>query len=277
MAVQEDVTTPPAGTSGTLLTNGAVPGERFVAFVGEPSGPGWTAADELFGPGLPTALEAVGSRRGTPSPAVAGALLVEQYAHRVVGPVLAAFHEQGRVVYAGLAAVRVELDRGALGRVAFAGPVRAGGPDAVRARRAVGDDLIGGNLEPAARAVHRHTRVGLRVLRGAVANAVATAFLHLSWPREDGAHYLPVLREFLAENPVLDGLIGTEAIEEQGRTWMYTDRRACCLAFRTESNRSREVPYCATCPVLPGSYGRGLFREAARSYLARHPELAPPG
>ncbi|RZT87802.1 hypothetical protein EV383_4728 [Pseudonocardia sediminis] len=271
--MQPDVTTAPAGTTGAVLTDGVARGDRFVAFLGapgEPSGPGWVAATDLFGPGLPAALDVVASARGTGSRAVAGSLLLEQYAHRVVAPVLAAWFEEGRVVDARLGSVRIEQVGAGFARVVFSGPVSTTGT-----RRAVGDGLVAGNLEPAAQAVHEHTRAGMRVLRGVVANAVATSLLHLSWPCDDGARYVPVLRAFLAENPVLDGLVGIEAIEEAGRTWMYTDRRTCCLAFRTEVARSREVPYCATCPVVPDADSRALFRGAARDYLKRHPHLRP--
>jgi hypothetical protein len=62
-----------------LLAHGAELGDRFVAVLGQPPGPQWITAPDLFGRRLPAVLAAVGQHRGTASPAVAAALLFEQY------------------------------------------------------------------------------------------------------------------------------------------------------------------------------------------------------
>ncbi len=245
-----------------VLADGARLGDRFIALVGEPVAPGWLPSLELFGTGLPAALAAVGIRRGTDSPAVAGALLFEQYAQRLVAPVLAGLHLDGAVVDARPSVVRVELVDGALRRLAFA---RAPRPGDVRAHQLVAA------LEPAAAAVHLHTRIGRRVLRGAIANAVASTFLHLSWPDDDRARYVDAARVFLQDVPDLAELVTLDTIHSDGEPWMYTDRNTCCLAFRTTINQAREQQYCSACPVLPPDTTLALFARATAAYAARHP------
>ncbi len=258
----------PDGTSGEVLEDAAPWGERFVALVGAPDEPGWVAAGELFGAGLDAALARVGAARGTESDAVAGALLLDAYAQRLAAPVLGAYVVDGRVLDARLPQVRTQPFEGTFRRFAFADApaVVAPGPAAVRQ---VSAGLVGGHLEPAVEAVHERTRAGRRVLRGAIANAVAITFLHLSWPDPDHARHVDAAREFLALTPGLADLVGIEAVLAGGRPWMYTERNTCCLAFRTRPNQERELSYCATCPVLPRATTRSMFAEATASYAQR--------
>lgn len=262
----------PDGVTGVVLRDGAAWGPRFVALRGRPRGPGWVGAEELFGPGLPEAVSRVGDARGTDSPAVAGTLLLDVYAQRVVAPVLAAFVLEGRVLDARMPTVTVEPVESGFRRLAFDGAA-TGVDDVDRGRALLIEGLVEDHLGTAVHAVHDHTRAGLRVLRGAVANAVAITFLHLSWPDADHARHVETARTFLASTPDLADLVGIEAVEETGRRWMYTDRRACCLAFRTTDNQAREQPYCATCPVVPRATTREMFSRATASYTERHPGL----
>jgi ferric iron reductase protein FhuF len=255
-----------------VLDDGAAWGPRFVASVGVPDGPGWVAAEALFGAQLDDALDRVGKARGTQSSAVAGSLLVEAYAQRVVAPVLGAFFVDGRVLDARLPQVWTEPVEGGVRRIAFAEAPTPAAPHARAETSRMRAGLIEGNLDHVVRAVHERTRVGRRVLRGAVANAVANTFLHLSWPDADRARHVDTARAFLAEVPGLAELVGIEAVVEGGRPWMYTERHTCCLAFRTDHHRAHEQPYCATCPVLPRVVTRDMFSRATASYAERHPD-----
>lgn len=248
-----------------LLADGAALGDRFVALVGEPGGPGWSTAGELFGTGLPVALAATGTRRGTGSPAVAGLLLFEQYAQRLVAPVIAALHRHAAHVDARPSTVWVELVDGTPHRLAFAHPARPGGNTADVARGLVA------TLDDAAGRLSHHTRVGRRLLRGAMANAVAMTYLHMSWPDVDRARYLDAARAFLDGVPGLAGLVNLDAVESLGEPWMYADRNTCCLAFRTSVNQAREQRYCSACPILPRDTTLALFAQATATYADRHP------
>lgn len=247
-----------------VIADGARLGDRFVAPVGAP--PGWLPADELFGRALPAALVAVGERRGTTSAAVAGVLLFEQYALRLVAPVLAARHLYGTVLDARPSAVRVELLDGAVRRLAYA---CAPAPGEFRAAE------LAAALDPAADAVHRQTRAGMRILRGAVANAVASTYLHLSWPDDHRARYVDAARAVLHDVGLAE-LVNLDTVDCGGEPWMYTDRNTCCLAFRTTVNQAREQRYCATCPILPRATTRGMFAAATASYAERHPRTGTP-
>lgn len=91
-------------------------------------------------------------------------------------PVLLALHRDGAELDAARPMVRAQVVDGRFARLAFArGPV-------VPVATAFVARLFTDHLDPLALAVHLHTRVGLRTLRGAVANAVASPFLHMSWP-----------------------------------------------------------------------------------------------
>jgi Ferric iron reductase FhuF-like transporter len=244
---------------GEVLAGGAALGDRFVAALGEPDGDGWMPASELFGARLAEVLPSVGTARGTDNTAVAGTLLVEQYAQRLVAPVLAALYRDGAGLDAGLPGVRALVVDGMLRRLAFAqAPAAPADVERVRAAATA-------NLETVADAVHHHTRAGRRVLRGAIANAVASSLLHMSWPDADRARYVPAAREFLT--PDLADLVTVDVVDG----WMYTDRATCCLAFRTTVNQAREQPYCSACPVLPATTTRELFERATAAYEARFP------
>jgi ferric iron reductase protein FhuF len=254
-----------------MLADGATLGDRFVALLGTPHSRGWLPAAELFGGRLPAALGAVGSARGTVSPAVAGMLLFEQYAQRLVAPVLAALHREGTVVDATLPAVSVEVVDGRVRRLAFTRAPHAAGPDREATHARVVGGLVAGNLEPAADAVHRHTRVGMRLLRGAMANAAVSALLHMSWQDDDRARFVPEARAFLGHAPRLAKLVTVDAVEIAGERWMYCDRNTCCLAFRTTVNQARDQQYCSSCPVLPRHATRALFTRATAVYADRNP------
>jgi hypothetical protein len=253
-----------------MTADGEGLGPRFVASIGRPEGPGWLRADRLFGAGLDDALARFADARGAPGVAVAGSLLMEAYAQRVVPPVIGACFVDGRILDAHLPQVWVDPVAGGFPRIAFAAaPVPTAGADDGVPRMWAG--LVDG-LDGAARAVHERTRVGRRVLRGAVANAVAVAFLHLSWHDPDRARYVATALDLLATTPGLDGLVGIEAVVAHGRAWMYTERNTCCLAFRTRSHAAVDQPYCATCPVLARTTTREMFTQAAASFAERHPD-----
>ena len=229
----------------------APPGERFRAYLassGPPSGPGWIPAATLFGEGLDEALDTVRASRGTGSDAVAGVLLLEQYAQRVMGPVLT------HAVDPTPEAVHLRLEDGRFADVAFA-PSRVPAPGPA-------------GLEPAVDAVHRRIRSGRRAQRGALAPAVAVTYLHLSWPREDHAHHVPDALRVLAAHGLAD-LVHVEATPVEGQPWMYCDRRTCCLAFRTTRNAERALRCCATCPIVPEDERRALFGQAVAAYVRR--------
>ena len=244
-------------------------GPRFAASVGVPDGPGWVCADRLFGDGLDEALDRVGRARGAPSAAIAGSLLMEAYAQRLVPPVIGACFVDGRVLDARLPRVWVDAVAGGFPRISVA---EASVPIADPAVSRMWTGLVDGNLDRAVRAVHERTGVGRRVLRGAVANAVAVAFLHLSWHDPDRDRYVGTARDLLAATRGLAGLVGIETVVEHGRAWMYTERNTCCLAFRTRSHAGTDQPYCATCPVLPRATTRDLFAQATASFAERHPD-----
>lgn len=140
----------------------------------------------------------------------------------------------GAVLDARSSQVRALLVDGRLVRLAFPSAPRPG--DVADARAG----LIDENLEPAAEAVHARTRVGRRVLHGSIANAVVSSMLHMSWPDADRARYVPAARKFLAPRPDRAALARVDAVERPGERWMYTDRAACCPAFRTTVNQERE-------------------------------------
>lgn len=258
-----------------VLADGAALGDRFVAQLGIPSGPGWVGVDDLFGPATVTA---VGTARGTTNPAVAATLLFEQYAQRLVAPVLAALYRDRALLDARLPRIRARVEDGVLRRLAFAAapepaapepaaPEPAGGPDI----GPVLDRLVAGNLGPAADLVHHRHRAGTRVLRGAMANAVAGSLLHLSWPDPDRAVHVGDARAWLERVPGWAGLVDVAAVETLGERWMYVRRETCCLAFRTTVNQAREQRYCSSCPVLPRSTTVALFERATAAYAARFP------
>jgi hypothetical protein len=253
-----------------MTADGEGLGPRFVASIGRPDGPEWLRADRLFGDGLDDALARVGGARGAPSAAIAGSLLLEAYAQRLVPPVIGACFVDGRVLDARLPRVWVDPVAGGFPRIAVG---EVSGPIADAAVSRMWTGLVDGNLDPAVRAVRERTGVGWRVLRGAVANAVAVAFLHLSWHDPDRARYVGTALDLLATTPGLAGLVGIEAVVEGGRAWMYTERNTCCLAFRTGSHAAAaDQPYCATCPVLPRATTRAMFARATASFAERHPD-----
>jgi ferric iron reductase protein FhuF len=252
------------GTDREVIVGGATWGDRFVALLGAPRGPGWIAADELFGPALPRTLAAVGLARGTDDTAVSGTLLFEQYALRLAAPVLAAHQRDDQLLDARMPMVRAQTLNGSLRRLAFARP-----PQAYRDTSAVMNRLVGGNLDRVADAIHSYTRIGMRVLRGAMANAVTSALLHMSWPNTDRARYVDDALELVESIPGWAGLVNVRAVEAAGEPWMYTDRNTCCQAFRTSVNKARVQPYCATCPVVPRQTTAELFVKATSAYAAR--------
>ncbi|MEJ2887680.1 (2Fe-2S)-binding protein [Actinomycetospora aeridis] len=197
---------------------------------------------------------------------MAASLLLEGYAQRVVPPAIAAQVLLGRSVDTEAGRVHVRLEDGRVRQVAFATPDGAEGGVA-------GVDGLTGVVEP----LHRRTRAGRRVLAGAVAHAVAVAFVHLSWPSPDRARHLEDARDLLAGAGLPDlvhleaaGVPGVPGVVEG--PWLYAERRTCCLAFRTDRNRARGPSYCATCPVVPEEERRRSFREAVVAYARRSGE-----
>lgn len=256
-------------TPDEVLPGGSALGDRFVALLGTPTGPGWVGADELCGAALPAVLAAIGTARGTDNPAVAGVLLVEQYAQRLVAPVIATLLRHGTLLPAAPPYVRAHIVGGAVRRLAFAdAPVPDADPERALA-------TLAAHLDTLAVAVTGHTRAGARVLRGASAHAVASTLLHLSWPCRDRAAHLVDARRWLERLPGWAPLVEVDARVEAGEPWMYLRRNTCCQAFRTSVNRAREQACCSSCPVLPPETTRALFARATAAYAARHPH--PPG
>ncbi|MCD2197571.1 (2Fe-2S)-binding protein [Actinomycetospora endophytica] len=247
----------PAGVSGPLLA--ADRGPRFAAWVGRPDAAPWASAADLFGSGLAAAVAAVGEARGAANPAVAGALLFEGYAMRLIPPVLAAALTEARAPDPGLDAVRVEWADARVGQVALDGSCGAASE--------VVPALMERNLAVALDAVHRAAGTGLRVLRGAAAHAVTVTALHLSWPDEQPARYLGPAREVLDRWGVGE-LVRMAAVPVAGERWLYAERRSCCLAFRTADHR-RAASFCATCPVTPEAERRGSFHDAVGAFIDR--------
>jgi ferric iron reductase protein FhuF len=243
----------PAGLDGL--------GPRFQAVVGRPDG--WVPAGELFGGRLDAHLAEVCEARDTTSTAIAGSLLVQQYAALLVSPALAILHRTGRLVRCDAGLVSVECRLGLPARLAFAEPPRPVGPAPAEAAAPLLVEHLGGVVD----AVHRRTRAGRRVLRGAVANAVAIAYLHLSWHGDDPARYVDDARALLAVAG-LDGLVRIEPVPVGGRRWMSADRRACCLVFRVASSRAA-ARFCATCPVTPPASRRAMFLAAVADFDGR--------
>lgn len=251
------------GYPEVLDGGGARLGDRFVARLGVPSG--WLEVPELFGSAT---LAAVAGGWGTTSPAVAATLLFEQYAQRLVAPVLAARYRDHALLDVRLPRIRARVEDGRLRRLAFALPPQ---PAATTDIDTTLHQLLAGNLDPVADDLHRRTRAGRRVLRGAVANAVAGSLLHLSWPHADrSAHVADALR-WLDRVPGWAGLVEVRSEHVRGEPWMYLRRATCCLAFRTAANQAREQPYCSSCPVLPPATTAALFARATTAYAARFP------
>jgi hypothetical protein len=246
--------------SEILLPGRDAAGDRFRALVGTPTAPGWVPATHLFGAGLDRALADVRGALGTDSDAVAGILLLEGYAQRVVPPAIAVRVLAGRSVSTDPTAVSVRLVDGRPREAAFAEVEAA--PGGI-------DGAVVAGVADVVDALHRRTRAGRRLLSGAVAHAVAVAFLHLSWPEADHARHLHDARRVL-DAAGLAGLVRVEAAEVAGRPWLYADRRTCCLAFRTARNRAHGPSYCATCPVVPEADRRRSFVEAVDAYVRRN-------
>lgn len=211
----------------------------------------------------------VASSAGTTGLAVAGSLLLQQYAGLLAAPVVAGFYEEQRLLDCAMNSISVHCRDGQPIAVAFAVPGNPLPCGASAQQRTVARRLFDEHLAVCAELTRRRTRAGRRVLHGGIAAAIATAFLHLSWRRANRAHYVRTAQDFLAAIPELNGLVCVEAVEVDGEPWMYYDRRTCCLAFRTARNQARSNPYCAVCPVVTREATRGLFESATQAYKAR--------
>lgn len=254
------------GGASPLLPPGHGLGPRFDAGWGRPAGA--TAAVDLFGSSLDRALGAVQSVTGAPGAAVAGALLFERYAVRVVAPVLGALYRGRRAVDARIGAVAIRGAEHPIDEVFFTGPTLAvTGPPG---RTQVADDLLRHNLLPAANAVHARARTSTRVLYGGAANAVAMAFLHLSWQEPDPDRYVEEARRLLDGVGWLDHFVTIASKTVDSRQWMYMDRRTCCLAFRTSERRASTERFCAACPIRSEDLIWVDFAAAVRSYAERN-------
>lgn len=252
----------PVGAVGPLVPTDR--GPRFVAWLGQPTAPEWCEATELFGACLDDALAEVARVRGAPHRAVAGAALVEQYAARLVAPLLAAVLVDRRAVDPALDQVRVQWAEGRVGHIAVRPPLTPLEEEGVE----VLDVVMHGNLAVVVEAVHRMAGTGTRVLYGGIAHAVTVAALHLSWPDEQPSRYLE-LTEWVLDLWGIRDLVVVEAVRVAGEEWLYAERRTCCLAFRTENHRRRENPYCATCPVMPEVERRRSFLDAVAAFRER--------
>lgn len=244
-------------------------GPRFAAGVGDRTGPGWLTATELFGAGLADAVEGARVARSVPTAAVAGSLLLTAYANRVTAPVVAALHYDGTELDARLADVRVRLADGMVAEVSFVAAPRPAGPQ-TEAR--IAEQLFGGHLAIAVDAVHAATRAGRRVLWSDVAISVAGAFLALSWAGPGRAGRLAAAQRFLAREPRAAGVVTLRTAQCVGVDWMYNERHACCLAFRSTLENRRDQPFCGNCNIPDEAYRVARFEAAATRYAEHFPE-----
>ncbi|MFP5021639.1 hypothetical protein [Pseudonocardia phyllosphaerae] len=235
-------------------------GDRFVARRGRPTG--FTPADLVFGAGLDDAIARVQRERGARTRAVAAILLLDRYALRLTPPVLAAFTQLDVLLDARPAAVSLGPDERVPGWVAFA----ADGVPAHGDRAALRRSLLTEGLLPVADALAARTRASPRLLRGAVAHAVALSYLHLSWPCPDHDRHTGAARELLCAAE-LDELVAVDDVVVDGRAWTSVERRTCCLAFRCTGAHG----WCGTCPCRPAADIAADVAAACRSYAARHP------
>lgn len=207
------------------------------------------------------------AERGTGSRAVATVLLLDRFALRLAAPVLAAFHELGSLLDARLDNVLLGPDAREPGWIAFAEAGRPSGGDRDGLRRS----LLSESLLPLADNLASRSRAGRRVLRAAVAHAVALGYLHLSWRHPDRDRFVDVAHSLLADAG-LAGLVDVATVPVDGRNWMSVEREACCLAFRTASHTTGATTrYCATCPCRPKSLMHSDFTAACRSFDGRNP------
>lgn len=232
---------------------------RFATVTVAAGAPGWwPAADLVAGGRLAGAVAAERAARGAPSAAVAGSLLVLEYARLLGWPVLAAALREGDWPDPAVGAVRLRSEGDRVLRVGFVdGWARRGDPATALAA------LLDGHLDALVAAVHTQTRAPLRSLWGDVAAALAGALLALSWtlPRRDGL--VAATRSLLDGQPRLRGLVTVTASEQGGQDWMRVLRRGCCLAFRCAPPHGH---VCGTCPLLDDAERTRRFRDAAARY-----------
>ncbi|TQF73444.1 hypothetical protein FK531_08060 [Rhodococcus spelaei] len=252
---------------GGVLADAEALGDRFVAFVGPQVGPGWIPAADLFGSGLSDAVATKREARGAVSDAVAGSLLLAEYCARLSAPVLAVLYRDGAFLDPSLGNVQVLRRAGVIERLSFLrGPQPCPpGQEAGLASR-VADAFFAGNIDACLGAVRNQSRAGLRSLWSNVGMTVGSAMLTLSWSSPDRDRYLDDARAFVACRPEIGRVVSFESAEFDGEPWMFTRRDACCLAFRTTVNQTRENPYCSNCSVLELGERITNFHKAARSF-----------
>lgn len=184
---------------------------------------------------------------------------------------LATLYRDGAVLDTALDQVWAELADEGVCRLAFGTAPVPAGPEREVAALEVIEALVTSHLGPVADSLHREMRIGRRVLRGAVAHAIVSALLHMSWSNDDRARYVGAARVLLGHVSGLAELVTVDVVRSVGEPWMYFDRNTCCLAFRTTANQAREQPFCSVCPVLPAATTMALFARATGAYAARHP------
>lgn len=240
---------------------------RFTVTTVAADDPGWWPAAGVLVPGGRLATLVAGERaaRGAPSDAVAGSLLVLEYARLLGWPVLGAAVRRGCWPDPAAVQVRLAVVDGRLGRVGFAGgrECRGGAREALAA-------LLDRHLGSLVAAVHARTRAPLRTLWGDVAAATAGALLALSWTMPDRAGLVAATRAVLDAEPRLCGLVAVTAsgvasgpAGAECEEWMRAARRSCCLAFRCAPPHGH---WCGTCPVLGEEDRLRRFRDAAARY-----------
>jgi ferric iron reductase protein FhuF len=165
--------------------------------------------------------------------------------------------------------LRVRTADGLVAEVSFVAPSRPAGPGAASE---VAAQLFAGHLGPVVEAVHAGTRAGLRVLWSDVAISVG-AFLALSWAGPGRAARLAEAREFLAHEPRAARVVTLRIEECGGEEWMFNERHACCLAFRSTLNQQLDEPYCGNCRIPDEAYRHDRLRRAATRYAERFPTI----
>ena len=80
-------------------------------------------------------------------------------------------------------------------------------------------------------------------------------------------------REFLAHEPRAARVVTLRTEECGGEEWMFNERHACCLAFRSTLDQQLDEPYCGSCRIPDEAYRLDRFRRAATRYAERFPTI----
>lgn len=99
---------------------------------------------------------------------------------------------------------------------------------------------------------------------------------------EGRAARLAEAREFLAHEPRAARVVTLRTEECGGEEWMFDERHACCLAFRSTLDQQLDEPYCGSCkhprrglPPRPVPPGRDPLRRAFPDHRRGAPRAGP--